>query len=122
MSGGSFDFSSALAIDVDFNFTDNLMMTAVIRDSLTASAVTKSTTGGDLQFLLSDFSSSIDTTDIRSMAFVAGGSYFSDFGGSFALDKIALSDPSAVPEPAAIWLFGTGILGLIGFSKRRKAA
>ncbi len=29
---------------------------------------------------------------------------------------------SPVPVPAAIWLFGTGILGLIGFSKRRKAA
>jgi len=27
-----------------------------------------------------------------------------------------------VPIPAAVWLFGTGILGLIGFSKRRKAA
>jgi len=29
---------------------------------------------------------------------------------------------SAVPAPAAIWLFGTGILGLVGVSKRRKAA
>ena len=29
---------------------------------------------------------------------------------------------SPVPIPAAVWLFGTGILGLIGFSKRRKAA
>ena len=27
-----------------------------------------------------------------------------------------------VPIPASVWLFGTGILGLIGFSKRRKAA
>ena len=27
----------------------------------------------------------------------------------------------AVPLPAAVWLFGTGIIGLIGFSKRRKA-
>jgi len=28
---------------------------------------------------------------------------------------------SVVPVPAAIWLFGTGLIGLIGFSKRRKA-
>jgi hypothetical protein len=30
--------------------------------------------------------------------------------------------PSAVPIPAAIWLFGTALIGLVGLSKRRKAA
>lgn len=29
---------------------------------------------------------------------------------------------SAVPLPAAAWLFGTALIGLVGFSKRRKAA
>lgn len=29
--------------------------------------------------------------------------------------------PSAVPVPAAVWLFGTALVGLIGFSRRRKA-
>jgi hypothetical protein len=29
--------------------------------------------------------------------------------------------PGKVPAPAAIWLFGTGIIGLIGFSRRRRA-
>ena len=28
---------------------------------------------------------------------------------------------SAVPVPAAIWLFGSGLIGLIGFAKRKKA-
>jgi hypothetical protein len=32
-----------------------------------------------------------------------------------------ISEVPAVPVPAAIWLFGTGILGLIGFSKRKAA-
>ncbi len=27
-----------------------------------------------------------------------------------------------VPIPAAVWLFGSGLLGLIGFSKRKKVA
>jgi hypothetical protein len=27
-----------------------------------------------------------------------------------------------VPVPAAVWLFGTALIGLVGFSKRRKAA
>jgi hypothetical protein len=29
---------------------------------------------------------------------------------------------SPVPVPAAAWLFGTALFGLVGFSKRRKAA
>ena len=29
--------------------------------------------------------------------------------------------PAVVPVPAAIWLFGTALVGLVGFSKRRKA-
>lgn len=32
------------------------------------------------------------------------------------------SKPSVVPIPAAVWLFGTALIGLVGFSKRRKAA
>lgn len=30
-------------------------------------------------------------------------------------------DPAVVPVPAAVWLFGTALIGLIGFGKRRKA-
>jgi len=28
--------------------------------------------------------------------------------------------PSAVPIPAAVWLFGSGLLGLVGVMRRRK--
>ncbi len=31
------------------------------------------------------------------------------------------TSPSAVPVPAAVWLFGSGLLGLVGVSRRRKA-
>lgn len=37
-----------------------------------------------------------------------------------ALHKI--SNVSAVPLPAAAWLFGSGILGLVGLARRKKAA
>jgi len=32
----------------------------------------------------------------------------------------SISNVSAVPLPGAIWLFGSAILGFLGFSKRRK--
>jgi hypothetical protein len=30
--------------------------------------------------------------------------------------------PTVIPVPAAIWLFGTALIGVVGFSKRRKEA
>ncbi len=40
----------------------------------------------------------------------------------FYLDSASLSvTPSNVPLPGAAWLFGSGFLGLIGISKRKKA-
>jgi hypothetical protein len=36
-------------------------------------------------------------------------------------DNVQLS-ASAVPVPAAIWLFGTALIGLVGFGKRKTAA
>jgi len=52
------------------------------------------------------------------------------FGNNFIVDDISLngspissiSPISPIPVPAAIWLFGTALLGMVGFSKRRKAA
>lgn len=39
---------------------------------------------------------------------------------SVTIDGLAV--PSAVPIPAAIWLFGTALMGFIGFSRRRNLA
>ena len=59
----------------------------------------------------------------------AGGSRFSQNGdgnswSEFARADLTFStyvDVSAVPVPAAVWLFGTALIGLVGFGKRRKA-
>jgi len=33
--------------------------------------------------------------------------------------SLTITAPSAVPVPAAAWLFGTALIGLVGFSKRK---
>jgi hypothetical protein len=38
------------------------------------------------------------------------------------IDSVSIDSVSAVPVPAAVWLFGTALIGLVGFSKRRKTA
>jgi hypothetical protein len=43
-------------------------------------------------------------------------------GGPNGLGFLALNDASAVPVPAAVWLFGTALIGFVGMSRRRKVA
>lgn len=52
---------------------------------------------------------------VGSDTLIASGSYYGN-----ATATINVIDP--VPIPAAIWLFGTGFLGLIGLSKLKKVA
>ena len=46
-------------------------------------------------------------------------------GGSTSfleIDNVSVTaDVSAVPVPAAVWLFGSGLLGLVGMARRKKA-
>jgi len=43
-----------------------------------------------------------------------------DFGSSaFSTRLLDVSAPSAIPLPAAVWLFGSGLLGLLGISRRK---
>lgn len=52
-----------------------------------------------------------------------------DDGGQGKIDKssslyawaVQSGDVSAVPVPAAVWLFGSGLIGLAGLAKRKKA-
>ncbi|RDH86144.1 MAG: hypothetical protein DIZ80_01355 [endosymbiont of Galathealinum brachiosum] len=47
---------------------------------------------------------------------------FSGFNMNFDMTSVTMTDytPSAVPVPAAIWLFGSGLVGLVGFARRKK--
>lgn len=50
--------------------------------------------------------------------------FISNASGGIEVDHLQYGggDLSAIPIPAAVWLFGTALIGLMGFSKRRKAA
>jgi hypothetical protein len=41
------------------------------------------------------------------------------FAGESLVGDWTISEISAVPVPAAVWLFGTALIGLVGFSKRK---
>ena len=41
--------------------------------------------------------------------------------GTVAFDNLSFNDVSAIPIPAAIWLFATGFIGLIGVARRKKS-
>ena len=41
-------------------------------------------------------------------------------GGAGFFDSISANQVNPVPVPAAVWLFGSGLIGLIGIARRRK--
>ena len=40
----------------------------------------------------------------------------------FAIDLEQVVPPAEVPVPASVWLFGSGLLGLVGIARRKKTA
>lgn len=57
----------------------------------------------------------------RVLGYVTLDSDFTPLSRSDAMVGIALTrEISAVPIPAAIWLFGSGLIGLVGFLRRKK--
>ena len=44
------------------------------------------------------------------------------FGGSIPNPTLVPANLTVVPVPAAVWLFGSGLLGLVGIARRKKAA
>ena len=47
---------------------------------------------------------------------------FAGFNAGFNATMAATPKPSTVPVPAAVWLFGSGLLGLVGVARRKKDA
>lgn len=68
----------------------------------------------------------LDTLDPRSGDGILAWNALSADGGviplALELDRRVRFDLTAIPVPAAVWLFGTALIGLVGLSKRRRAA
>lgn len=60
----------------------------------------------------------IDT--VRSKWAIGGGFNGSDSSGTYARGSIIPDPINTVPIPAGVWLFGSGILGLIRVSRRKR--
>lgn len=87
---------------------------------------------GDAQFLLANvatvgeggssgwnnfsFTALSDFTDLK---FIVSNDTDTAFNSTLYIDNISSGSVSAVPVPAAVWLFGSGLVGLLGFNRKR---
>lgn len=63
-----------------------------------------------------DYSVYSDLSNVPTV--IDGVAYNPDENGNL----VAIADLSAVPVPAAVWLFGSGLIGLAGVARRKKVA
>jgi len=88
-------------------------------DGLTVEDVFTPTFDLDNYFSYGSTTSVDPFADIMLMASSDAGNFDLAFDES---GNFVNSAPSAVPVPAAVWLFGSGLLGLVGMSRRKKAS
>ncbi len=83
---------------------------------------------GDQHFRLSDVATVGDFGDSgwQKFSYTVAETYFgpimfgiANVGDAGLSSELQLDAVSAVPVPAAIWLFGSAIMGLVGFSRRK---
>ena len=74
---------------------------------------------GNQTWMLTSIDGNADGTPGISMA---GGGPFQNFNANFNANLTGTDKPAVIPVPAAVWLLGSGLLGLVGVARRRKSA
>ena len=87
---------------------------------------------GDAQLLLSDVATVGDgdssgwqnftftaLSDFSDLKFIVSNHTDTAFNSTLYIDNVSSGSVSAVPVPAAVWLFGSGLVGLLGFNRKR---
>ena len=62
-----------------------------------------------------------DDAAFAQLTLITGDFQEGSWGGAPQFDDAFFDRAPAVPVPAAVWLFGSGLLGLVGVARRRKA-
>ncbi len=130
----NFEFKSSSAFRIDFIFGGYFLDDAGSQGAFVSESgfVDHNSAGNQSVFTLfsspTGSESKTFTTDVTSgpsliFSALAGTYMLRIDGGALNPKKAALYDIriSAIPIPAAVWLFGSGLIGLISFSRRNKA-
>lgn len=122
-AGVYWDVRSSAILDTTTSFQGNIL-------ALTSITLNTGATIGCGRALASTGAVTMDNTISIGCGVGTGGEGSIGFGGGLTVSEsggipgflpFAPVDVSAVPVPAAVWLFGSGLLGLIGVARRKKA-
>lgn len=97
--------------DFSVNFIERVPNTALL-SPLPNPCIVDGAAGGCFVSLFDEISSGIDKAGAQINLPVGGAFNFAPINYSFTV----------VPIPPAVWLFGSGLLGLVGVARRKRAA